>query len=155
MNKGVVGILVVAGAFAALYVVWLLRKPPINSSESVGVVLSVRDGACVQTVGGNEVTKVGVKEGQPVEYSANPRSPFSVEFESGNLFNTGSPFPAPAGAWKLQFSSADGSPVTTTSVKLNFWEWLNVFGSDFPYRTVTIDNKACTIRPGGGVHIER
>ena len=51
MNKGLVGLLIVAGLLAAAYAYWLSsHKRPIGQQDVISVVLSVDDkGNCVQS----------------------------------------------------------------------------------------------------------
>jgi hypothetical protein len=155
MNRGLVGILVIAGLLAAAYLAWLFHKKPIGHDSIVSVVLSVDgNGTCVQS-GEDSKGVVTIQEGLSIDYAAtDPKIPFSVNFGAAGVVSTGSPFPyAATTGWQLQFTSA-GGPVSTTASKLTFPEWLfNV--TDFPYKSITIDGKACTVRTGGGVRVER
>lgn len=156
MNRGLVGILIVAGLLAAAYVYWLLHKRPIGQQDVVSVVLSVDDkGNCVQSGAKNGV--VTINEGQQIEYSADQKVPFNVNFGPAGVISTGSPFPSAAGAgWQMQFNSGDGSPASTMPSKLTFPEWLlRAFGAtNFPYQSVTINGNPCILPGGGGIHIE-
>ncbi len=131
MNRGLAGILIVAGLLAAAYAYWLSsHKRPIGRQDVISVVLSVDDnGDCVQS--GEKDGVVSIPEGESVEYSTtDPKIPFSVNFGPAGVISTGSPFPSAAGAgWQLQFTSA-GGPASTMPSKLTFPEWaLRAFGT--------------------------
>lgn len=158
-SGAIVGIVVlVAAALAAALIA--LQSPPGKDLAPVSVVLSIDpDGACVQTVGEKSFLVVSIKNGQRIQYTtASGSNQYAVSFPPSNFKNTGSPFQDPAlGTWQYRIIG-NGAATPTQPSHITPLEYVgSLFNSSvltFPYQSVTIDNKACTVRPGSGVHVD-
>lgn len=151
-----VGAIVAALLAAALVAI---QSPPGSKLAPVSVVLSTDgNGACVQTVDEKAFDVVTIKNGQAVQYTpASGSNQFSITFPPSSLKNTGSPFLDPVSGYQYDIRGS-GVAMPTAPSHITIFEYIGgIFSSNvltFPYQSMTIDNKACTVRPGTGVHID-
>lgn len=153
---GVVGIAAVLLAAALI----ALRSPSGKGLDPVNVVLSIDDnGDCVQAIAVGRVDVLTIKNGQQVQYTtASGSNTYSVSFPPSSIKNTGSPFQDPkTGAYQYEIKGG-GITTPTYPSHATVLEYIGaIFDSSiltFPYRSMTIDDKACRIKPGGGVHVD-
>jgi hypothetical protein len=166
MNRSVIW-LIIAGVLvicigSVVYNVFLTPHHPPGSLPSSPITLSVDgNGQCVQTgapmIGG----LVQITQPQTVTYSAvdanGKNVPFDLKFDGAGFITTGSPFQSNSGGWQYEFTSADGSSVTTGESKLTAAEqalaWLGF--NEFTYQSMSINGKGCTMQPSTGVHVNK
>jgi len=155
----IIGVVGIAAALIAAALV-ALQSPPGKRLDPVSVVLSIDgNGDCVQAIGVGRVDVLTIKNGQQVQYTtASGSNDYSVTFPPSNFKNTGSPFQDPkTGAYQYEIKGG-GSSTPTAPSHATILEYIgSIFNSSvltFPYQSMTIDNKACHLKGGTGVHVD-
>jgi len=115
------------------------NKPPINTlGADVDISLSISNGNCVQTVGGNAVTYVGVSVGQKVKWAApNAQTSCSVSF---NNTSADCPFYS-ATSNQCSYTCSNGVVESAAAT--------GTAGTQYVYNSVNVGGNSCTIGTNG------